>query len=82
MNEVYRCEKKYFMTMSEIYRLSGKLEQVMLKDEHNGSEGYIIRSLYFDTPFESDYEAKIDGIELRRKILLRIYDPSADYAML
>ena len=82
LNEVYRCEKKYFMTMPEIYRLSGKLEQVMLKDEHNGSEGYIIRSLYFDTPFEGDYEAKIDGIELRRKIRLRIYDPSADYAML
>lgn len=51
-------------------------------DVHNGACGYIIRSLYFDTPFDEDAQAKEDGLELRRKIRLRIYDPNQDFAML
>ena len=82
MNEVYRQEKKYFMTLFDMKKLSGQLDQVMIQDAHNGANGYNIRSLYFDTINERDYEAKIDGLELRRKIRLRIYDPAADFAML
>lgn len=82
MNEVYRQEKKYFMTVAEMYKLSRKLDQVMLSDPHNGANGYAIRSLYFETFNDQDYEAKIEGLELRRKIRLRIYDPNSDFAML
>lgn len=82
MNEVYRQEKKYLMTMVEMGLLSKRLDQVMLQDAHNGARGYIIRSLYFDTPDERDYREKLDGLELRRKIRLRIYDPADDFAML
>lgn len=82
MNEVYRQEKKYFMTLFDMKKLSGQLDQVMIQDAHNGANGYNIRSLYFDTINERDYETKIDGLELRRKIRLRIYDPAADFAML
>ena len=82
MNEVYRQEKKYFMTLVNMRNLSGLLEPVMIPDAHNGSQGYRIRSLYFDTIHEKDYEDKIDGLEIRRKIRLRIYDPAADFAML
>ena len=82
MNEVYRQEKKYFMTLFDMKKLSGQLDQVMIQDAHNGANGYNIRSLYFDTINERDYEAKIEGLELRRKIRLRIYDPVADFAML
>lgn len=82
MNEVFRQEKKYFITVQDFISLSGVLEQVMLQDAHNGAVGYRIRSLYFDTPYEEDYIEKIDGLELRRKIRLRNYDPNADYAML
>ena len=82
MNEVYRQEKKYFMTLFDMKKLSGQLDQVMIQDAHNGANGYNIRSLYFDTIHERDYEAKIDGLELRRKIRLRTYDPAADFAML
>lgn len=82
MNEVLRQEKKYFITASDFIRLSGVLEKAMLQDKHNGALGYRIRSLYFDTPYEEDYTAKLDGLELRRKIRLRNYSPDADYAML
>ena len=82
MNEVYRQEKKYLMTLVDMKKLSAVLDPVMIQDAHNGAEGYCIRSLYFDTINEKDYEEKLDGLWLRRKIRLRIYDPSADFAML
>ena len=82
MNEVMRQEKKYLVCLSDMYRLSGLLSQVMLRDEHGDSQGYRIRSLYFDTLDEDDFYDKIEGGELRRKIRLRIYDPDADFAML
>lgn len=82
MNEVYRQEKKYFMNLVEMQRLMGLFDQVMIQDPHNGARGYSIRSLYFDSLDERDYQEKVDGVELRRKIRLRIYDPSSDFAML
>ena len=82
MNEVLRQEKKYLMTMADIYALSRHLESVMSQDPHKGAQGYSIRSLYFDTLEERDYQSKMDGLELRRKIRLRIYDPAASFAML
>ncbi len=82
MNEVYRQEKKYFMNQIAMQRLSQRLEPVMLQDEHNGAQGYCIRSLYFDTPDERDYHEKIEGISIRRKIRLRIYEPKSTFAML
>ena len=82
VNEVFREERKYFITLMDLMKLSGMLEQVMLQDSHNGAWGYRIRSLYFDTPYEKDYTDKIEGLELRRKIRLRNYDPAAGFAML
>lgn len=82
MNEVLRQEKKFFINAVSSARLCGLLEKVMLHDPHNGSQGYVIRSLYFDTPDEKDYNDKVDGLELRRKIRLRIYSPDDDFAML
>lgn len=47
-----------------------------MEDKHNGAGGYRIRSLYFDTLDDNDYRDKLDGMELRRKIRLRNYDPA------
>ena len=82
MNEVLRQEKKYLMTIQNVKRLSGKLSQVLTEDRHNGANGYSIRSLYFDTPYDDDFRDKVDGLLLRKKIRLRIYDPKAKTAML
>ena len=79
MNEVMRQEKKYLITLADMYRLSGLLSQVMIRDEHGGAQGYRIRSLYFDTLNEGDFYDKVEGMELRRKIRLRIYDPDATW---
>ena len=82
MNKVYREEKKFLIHIDEFLRKSHQLEQVMAQDVHNGTHGYMIRSLYFDTMHDGDYFEKLAGIETRRKVRLRCYDPDSDYAML
>ncbi len=82
MNIVSRQEHKYLITAQEYIRHSHYLSQLLSQDEHNGTHGYIIRSLYFDTLGNRDFTSKEDGTEVRRKIRLRLYDPSASFAML
>ena len=82
MNQVLREEKKFLISIADFRQKSHLLEQALLQDEHNGTHGYQIRSLYFDTPYDRDYFEKQAGTELRRKVRLRIYDPAQDFAML
>lgn len=82
MNKVFREEKKFLISIDEFIKKSHMLSQVMIEDPHNGVHGYIIRSLYFDTLYDGDYFEKLAGVETRRKLRLRIYDPNADFAML
>ena len=77
-----REEKKFLISVAEFSAVRARLEKVMRQDSHNGVHGYLIRSLYFDTPFDTDFFEKQAGVELRRKIRLRIYDPKQDFAML
>ena len=77
-----RIEAAYFQMCIRDRHRSHLLGQVMREDPHNGVHGYRIRSLYFDTVYDEDYHEKLAGIETRRKIRLRCYDPAAGYAML
>jgi len=80
--EVSRYEIKFILNLLEVSRLSQALKNVMLEDSHNGTNGYLIRSLYFDTYGETDFYQKIAGIENRKKIRLRIYNPIAEQVKL
>ena len=82
MNEVLRQENKYLLNSIDHMRINNKLKSFLQEDSNNGIDGYKVRSLYFDTINEDDYEEKDAGIELRRKIRLRIYNPSDDTAKL
>ena len=82
MNEVLRQEKKYAINLVDGMVLSGRLGTAMHADTHNGTQGYVIRSLYFDSPDNQDFNDKIDGLELRRKIRLRTYSNQTNFAML
>lgn len=82
LNKVLREEKKFLIGVNSFISKSHQLEKVLIKDAHNGINGYIIRSLYFDTAYDRDFFEKAAGVELRRKVRLRIYDPAADFAML
>lgn len=82
MNRVLREEKKFLISVDEFISLSHRVGSVMLADPHNGTHGYTIRSLYFDTLYDRDFFEKQAGVELRRKLRLRCYDPRGDFAML
>ena len=80
--ETLRMEKKYLLNLSERASLTRVLSQALREDAHNKADGYAVRSLYFDTPDDSDYQDKADGCEMRRKLRLRIYDAGAQTAKL
>ncbi|MBQ8892084.1 MAG: polyphosphate polymerase domain-containing protein [Bacilli bacterium] len=82
MRKVLREEKKFLLKYDEFIKYSLYLESVMIPDEHNGYFGYTVRSLYFDTLYDRDYEGKMDGLSIRRKIRLRVYSPKDNFAYL
>lgn len=79
MQEVLRNEKKFLLGTAEFLQKSGEL---LHEDAHNGAQGYMIRSLYFDTEYDGDFFDKEYGMEARKKLRLRIYDPASVFAVL
>lgn len=73
---VFRTEKKYEVKTVTEYQLADRLSRIAEEDSHNGLEGYLVRSLYFDSIYDNDYFDKVDGLEKRKKVRLRIYNPA------
>lgn len=82
MNEVLRVEQKYLVDYIAYRQSFHHFSALLTPDRHNGENGYLIRSLYFDTPDNCDYVEKESGVEIRKKIRLRIYAPDAPSALL
>lgn len=82
MNEVLRQEKKFLINLSQYYSFSHRLSRILATDSHSDGDGYLIRSLYFDTIDDNDFMDKEDGVELRRKIRLRNYGSDTPFAVL
>lgn len=82
IQKVLRQEKKYLLTVEQALRLEARLAGVLKEDPHNGTTGYLVRSLYFDTMNDKDYYEKMAGTEVRRKMRIRIYHPEDKWAYL
>ena len=82
LSDVLRQEKKLLITKDELLKFDSRLSKVLHRDKHDFGTGYSIRSLYFDTPYDTDYNEKLDGVLLRRKIRLRCYGPNQKFAKL
>jgi len=81
--DVWRFEVKYRMAQLEAYRLFQKLALVLPADKNNqGFDGYMVRSLYFDSIGDKDFEMKESGLESHKKIRIRIYAPGSETAKL
>ena len=72
---VVRTEKKYSISPCQCSKLLYRLEPIMGLDQHSGLDGYMVRSLYFDSIYDNDYFDKVSGLEMRKKVRLRIYAP-------
>lgn len=73
MLKVLREEKKFLLSYLQYKEKDFYLSKLLHGDKHNGVNGYKVRSLYFDTVYDTDYFEKLNGTENRRKIRLRIY---------
>ena len=73
----YRYELKFLITTIEYQELRNVLRTIMIPDPHAGINGeYNIWSLYMDDIYRTAYKEKLDGIEIRKKYRIRIYDCS------
>ena len=79
---VSRVELKHHINYFQYVTLSQRLSNVLVEDTHNGDRGYVVRSLYFDDPGDSDFYEKLGGLENRKKVRLRVYSPKATKAKL
>lgn len=80
--DVLRTEQKYILNPLEYAHMEYILSSILHRDTHSVQKAYKVRSLYFDTPDNRDFYDKVDGLEIRRKIRLRIYDPNTQYSKL
>lgn len=77
MQTKYRHELKFIITNLEYQELHTILNTIMIHDPHTGSSGnYNIRSLYLDDMYRTAYQEKMDGVEIRKKYRIRIYNCS------
>jgi hypothetical protein len=73
---VKREEYKYFINNADIYKLSTIFNSLMKLDKNTNLENkeYTVTSLYFETLDDEDLDEKIDGILVREKHRLRLYN--------
>ena len=78
-----RHELKHQISPGEDLVLSQRLRKLFPHDKHGGIEGsYRITSLYFDTPYDSAYREKLDGVDRREKFRLRYYGTDTSFIRL
>jgi len=71
----YRHEMKYLINLPDWALLSVRLAGVLHRDENVDTRGeYWIRSLYFDDYWNTAYDEKDEGILLRHKYRIRVYN--------
>lgn len=72
--DVMRTEKKYGISKVTAGEIAARLSYVMTPDPHcRNLRPYVVQSVYFDSPYNQDYNDKCSGIESRKKIRLRSY---------
>lgn len=80
---VFRKEIKYKLNYLEYSSLLYLLGNCLKEDEHGlRQDGYMVRSLYFDSLDDTDFFDKEDGYEERKKLRLRVYQPEDVHAKL
>ena len=74
----YRHEWKHVLNIGDLLILRQRLRAVMESDPHATDGKYQIRSLYFDNLDDKALREKIDGVNMREKFRIRLYncDPS------
>ena len=74
----FRHEIKHEINRGDMLILRQRLRAVMQPDRHAVNGQYEIRSLYFDNLYDKALREKLDGVNIREKYRIRLYnhDPS------
>ena len=75
----YRHELKFLVPDTTLEKIKYRLNPFMEIDEHQKSEFYTIRSLYFDDLFDSCLNENLAGTDNRFKYRIRFYRGNTDY---
>lgn len=74
MDIQYRHEWKHILNTGDLLVLRQRLRAVMESDPHAINGKYQIRSLYFDNLDDKALREKIDGVNMREKFRIRMYN--------
>ena len=74
MDPKYRHEWKHVLNTGDLLTLRQRLRAVMESDPHAIDGKYYIRSLYFDNLYDKALREKIDGVNMREKFRIRLYN--------
>ena len=75
----YRHELKFLVPDITLEKIKYRLNHFMEIDEHQESEFYTIRSLYFDDLFDTCLNENLAGTDNRFKYRIRYYRGNTDY---
>lgn len=70
----FRHEWKIQITPSDRIAIRQRMRAVAKPDKHAKDGKYLIRSLYFDNASDKALREKIDGVNLREKFRIRLYN--------
>ncbi len=70
----YRHEWKHVLNTTDLLILRQRLKAIMESDPHAIDGKYHIRSLYFDNLEDKALREKIDGVNMREKFRIRLYN--------
>ncbi len=74
-NLKYRNELKHVVTRAHAAVITSRLSSLLQRDQNAGPDGkYLIRSLYFDTPENRAFHEKLEGLPIREKFRIRLYN--------
>ena len=73
-----RKEIKYIVPLEKAIILKSRLDNLLPRDAYCSDGPYSVRSLYFESINNTDFDEKLAGLDIRKKIRARIYnsDPS------
>lgn len=73
---VARREVKYLISLEDRLYLLEALDKLLVPDAYGGYNGYVVRSVYFDSLANDDYIDKKRGNPEKKRIRIRVYHPA------
>lgn len=77
-----RHEIKHEITYADMLVLRQRLSAIMKHDGHTNGGVYEIRSLYFDNIYDKALREKLDGVSVREKYRIRLYNHDTSFIRL